>query len=72
MVPGQLSEEEVSLMIAHDTGKQALSDDALKILDLRIQACARVTRGLGLRTDYHYGSDENLTTQRKRGWKQPY
>lgn len=72
MVPGQLSEDECQMMIAHDTGKQALSEDALRILDMRIQACAIVTRGLDLRTDCRYGSAENMTTQRKRGWKQPY
>lgn len=72
MVPGQLTEDECQMLIAHDTGKQALSEDALRILDMRIQACAQVTRGLGLRTDCRYGSAENLTTKRKHGCKQPY
>lgn len=66
-VPGQLTEDECQMIVAHDTGKEELSEDAMRILDMRIQACALVTRGLGLRTDCRYGSAENLTTKRKHG-----
>lgn len=79
MIPGQLTEAECQMLIAHDTGKCELSEDAQRILDMRIQACAVVTRGLGLRTDCRYGSKENLTTKRKhgcntsrRGWRRTW